>query len=128
MQFRTPDHWCKEDSPTPEGALVENDGFVSVEQDAVFDVPADGSREHYLFEVAAFFHQVLDRVTVRYALDALLDDGPVIQHFRDVVRRSADDFHATVKGLLVWLRSDKRGQERMMNIDDLLRKLLDKLR
>ena len=35
--------------------LLENDSFVSVEQDAVFDMPADGSGEHYLFQVSALF-------------------------------------------------------------------------
>ena len=52
-------------------ALLEDDGFVAVEEDAVFDVPADGTGEDDLFDVAALFHQVLDRVAVRYAFDAL---------------------------------------------------------
>ena len=35
--------------------LLEDDSFVSVEQDTVFDMPADGSGEHYLFKVSALF-------------------------------------------------------------------------
>ncbi len=65
-------------------ALLENDRFVSIEQDAVFDMPANGSREYDLFEVPALLDQVLDRVTMRYARHTLLDDWPVIKHFSDV--------------------------------------------
>src|SRR5579864_9824323 len=107
-------------------ALLEDDGFVAVEQDAVLDVPADGSREDYLFDVAAFFNQILDGVAVRDAFDTLFDDGAVVEDFGDVVGGGADDFYATVEGLLVGLGSDECGQERMMNIDDLLRELFDK--
>src|SRR5579864_4913654 len=103
--------------------LFENNGFVAVEEDAIFDMPADGSGEDHLFDVAALFYEVLDGVAVRDAFDALLDDGAVVEDFRDVVGGGADDFYATVKGLLVRLCADECGQERMMNIDDLLRKL-----
>jgi hypothetical protein len=40
--------------------------------------------------------------------------------------RGADDFYAAVEGLLMGLGADEGGQEGMMNIDDLLRKLFDK--
>jgi hypothetical protein len=66
-------------------------------------VPADGSREDYLFDVASLFHQVLDRVAVRDAFDTLLDDGAVVEDFSNVVGGGADDFYATVEGLLVGL-------------------------
>jgi len=106
-------------------ALLEDDGFVAVEQDAVFDVPADGSGKDDLFDVAALFYQIVDRVTVRYALDTLFNDGPVVEDFCDVMGCGANDFYAAVEGLLMGLRADECGQEGMMNIDDLLRKLLD---
>src|SRR4029077_20954636 len=61
--------------------LLENDRFISVEQNAVFDMPADGSREHEPFDVPALLDQVLDRVAMRYACHGLLDDGPVIKPF-----------------------------------------------
>src|SRR6266436_1385618 len=107
--------------------LLENDRFVPVEQDAVLDMPAYGSREHDLLQVPALLDQILDRVTMRYARYALLDDRPVIEHFRNIVCRGADDFHTAIKSLLVWLRPNKRGQEGMMDIDDLLRILLDEV-
>src|ERR1700749_3062984 len=87
--------------------LLENDGFIAVEQDAVFDVPADGSGEDYLFDVAALFYEVLDRVAVRDAFDALLDDGAVVEDFGDIVGRGTDDFYAAVEGLLVRLCADE---------------------
>ena len=51
---------------------------------------------------------------------------PVIENFGDIVSGSADDFHAAVEGLLMGLGADECGQKGMVNIDDLLRKLLDK--
>src|SRR5579862_3091728 len=106
--------------------LFENNGFVAVEEDAIFDMPAHGSGEDYLFDVAALFYEVLDRVAVGDAFDALLDDGAVVEDFGDVVGGGADDFYAAVESLLVRLCADECGQEGMMDIDDLLRKLLDK--
>src|SRR6202040_1396286 len=67
-----------------------------------------------------------DRVAVRYALDTLFNDGSVVEDFCDVMGRGADDFYAAVEGLLMGLGADEGGQEGMMNIDDLLPKLLDK--
>src|SRR5277367_6486750 len=111
----------------PKQQLLENDGFISIEQDAVFDVPANGAREDDLFDVAAFLDEFVDGVAMRYALDALFDDRAVVEHLGDVMRRGANEFYATVKSLLVRLGSDKRGQEGMMNVDDPLRKLLDEV-
>jgi hypothetical protein len=31
--------------------LLEDDGFVAVEKDAVFDVPGDGAGKDYIFDV-----------------------------------------------------------------------------
>ncbi len=116
--------WLKAQS----SALLEDDSFVSVEQDAIFDVPADGSGENYFFDVAALFHQVVDRVAVRYPFDALFDDGAVIEHFGDIVGCGANDFHAAIEGLLMGLCADECGQEGMMDIDDLLGELCDEIR
>ena len=44
--------------------LVEHYGFLSIQQDAVFKVPAYGAREHDLFEVAAFLNQIFDRIAM----------------------------------------------------------------
>lgn len=88
-------------------------------------MPADGSGEDYFFDVAALFHEIVDRVAVGDAFDALLDDGAVVEDFGDVVGGGADDFYAAVEGLLMRLCADECGQKGMMNIDDLLRELLD---
>jgi len=57
---------------------------------------------------------------MRDSRDPLLDDWPVVENFRNVVRRGANQFHAALVSLQMRLRSDKRWQERVMNIDDLL--------
>ena len=50
-----------------------------MEQDAVLDVPANRAREHNLFEVPAFFHQILKRIAMGDARDALLDNRAIIE-------------------------------------------------
>src|SRR5260370_8999470 len=91
--------------------LLENDRFVPVEQDAVLDMPAYGSREHDLLQVPALLDQILDRVTMRYARYALLDDRPVIEHFRNIVCRAGDCFHTPIKSVLLMLHPTKRRPE-----------------
>ena len=66
---------------------------------------------------------------MRNAHHVLLDDRSVVEHFRDVMAGGADQFHAAIESLLVRLAADKRGQKRMMNIDNVVRRILaDKIR
>src|SRR5882762_8628930 len=48
--------------------------------------------------------------------NVLFDDGPVVQLFRDVVARSANELDAPVIRLVVGARSDKRRQKRVVNV------------
>src|SRR6266850_2697248 len=107
---------------------LEDDGFVAVEEDAVFNVPANRARQCHAFHVAALFDKVFERVAVRDARDALLNDRAVIENFGDVMRRGADELHAALVGLVMRLGADKRRQERVMNVDDLLRIVPDEIR
>src|ERR1035441_10772622 len=44
--------------------LLKDHGFVSIQKDAVFRVPADGARQDDFFEIAALLDQVVDGVAV----------------------------------------------------------------
>ena len=106
---------------------LKNHGFVCIKQNTILDVPANGTRQHYLFEVPAFFYQVIQVVFVRDAHHSLLDDGSVVENFRNVVGRRAENFYSTVIGLMVRLGANERGQERVVNVDDALRKIYNEL-
>src|SRR5580704_15954099 len=73
--------WQRSPPPPPRNscaALFENDGLVSVGQEAVFEVQPNGAREDDFFEVAALADQVLYRIAVRDARHVLLDDGALV--------------------------------------------------
>jgi hypothetical protein len=70
--------------------VSENYCLIAVYKYAVLHMPADGTREDNFFEIAAFADEVFDSVAVGDADDVLLDDGPVIEDFRDVVAGGAD--------------------------------------
>ncbi len=80
-------------------------------------MPADGAGQRDAFHVAALFDKILERVAVRDARHALLDDRAVIENFGDVMRGGADEFYAALVGLVMWLGADERRQERMMDVD-----------
>jgi len=66
---------CPEDS----FASLEDYGLVAVEQDAVFDVPAHGAGQRDAFHIAALFDKVFQRIAVRDARYALLNNRSVIE-------------------------------------------------
>ena len=51
--------------------LLEDDGFIFVEEDSVFDVPANGAGEDNFFEVAAFFDEVFHGIAMPQASSPL---------------------------------------------------------
>src|ERR1700678_1974737 len=53
--------------------------------------------------------------------DILLDDGSVIEHASNVVGGGSDNLDAPLKRLVVGLGPDKCRQERVVNIDEVLR-------
>ena len=100
--------------------LLKDNRFISVEQNAIFYVPANGSREHHFFDVTSFLDEVVNGVAMVDADHILLDDGAVVQYLSHVVSGCSDQLDAPLKCLMVGLRSDKRGQERVMNVDQIL--------
>src|SRR5438046_6476117 len=114
--FRTPPE-CHPAGPYS----VEDDGLISVEKNAVVNVPAHGSREHDLLQVASLLQQVVDRVSVRDAYHILLDDGTVVQNFGNVVAGCPDQLNSPRECLMVRFGADERRQERAVDIDDAVR-------
>ncbi len=49
---------------------------------------------------------------------SLLDDGPVVGLFGDVVTGGSDEFHAAFVGRVIRPRSDERRQKRVVHVDD----------
>ena len=56
--------------------------------------------------------------------DILLDDGAIVENLGNVMTGGADKFHTTLEGLMMRFAADKRRQERMMDIDDVVRRIL----
>ena len=87
--------------------LLEDDCFVAVEQNSVFNVPANGAGQDHFFKIAPFFHQVFQGIAMRDARNALFDDGAVVENFGDIVRGGTDELYAPLVGLMVRLRADE---------------------
>ena len=98
--------------------LIENYGLVPVEQNAVFQVPAYRSGKHQPLQVPALLHQVRKLVAVGNAAHVLLDDGPVVQNLSDVVAGGANQLYASLVRGVIGARPGKRGQKRVMHVDD----------
>ncbi len=80
---------------------IKHHGLVAVDDDAIFEVPADGLGEDDFLEVAAEALEVFHVVTVGDVADVLGDDGAFIEDRGDVMRGGADNFHAASVGLMV---------------------------
>jgi hypothetical protein len=84
----------------PQGSL-ENNRFLSADQDPVFGVKLQCPGKYQSFQVSAFSLQIRDGVAVRYLNDILLDDGAGIQVIGDIVAGGADYFHTSLVGLFI---------------------------
>ena len=98
--------------------LVENDGFITVEQDAIFDVPADRPGEHNFLQVSTFLKQIIDGISMGDANHVLLDNRAVVKHLGDVVAGRTNQFHAAFERLVIRSGADKGGQKGMMDVDN----------
>src|SRR5581483_8649461 len=108
-------------------AISEDNRFIAVHKNAIFDVRSDRAGENNFLEIAAFTDQVLDSVAMRHADDILFNDGPVIENFGDIVARGADQLHATLKCLVVRTGAHECREERMMDVNDPLRIAVNEL-
>src|SRR6185436_17568094 len=84
-------------------ALLEHHGAVAVHQHAVLEMPAHGAPEHAALHVSTLADQIADRVLVRRADHVLLDDRPLVERLRGVVRGGTDQLHAALSRLMVGL-------------------------
>src|SRR3954447_6680220 len=96
---------------------AEDDCPGAVGHDAVFEVPLDGAREHEALDVAADPHEICTGVAVTPAGDILLDDRPLVELCRDVVRRRADHLDPSLERPVVGARACEGGKERMVDVD-----------
>ena len=93
----------------------------------MLEVPSHRPRKHHLFKVAALGYQVFESIAMRDAGDVLLDDRSFIEGLGDVVAGGADEFDASFVGGMIWFRSNKGRQKRVMDIDDAPRVTGDEL-
>jgi hypothetical protein len=106
---------------TSQNGLLKDYGLVPIQEDAVFHVPTNGARQNNFFNVPAFLDEIVDGVAMVDAGDILVDDGTIVEHLSHVVRSGADQLDAPLERLVVGLRAHERGQERMVNIDEVFR-------
>lgn len=69
---------------------LEHDRLVPVHEDSVLDVQPYGTRQDDLLEIASLSDEVVNRLSVRYACDVLLDDGTLVELRRRVMGRCSD--------------------------------------
>lgn len=103
------------------GESVEDDGPLSVDEDAVFEVKAYAGDQGGAFEVGALADQVLDGVAVVDAAGGLFDDRPGVEFIGDVVAGGADEFDAALVRVMVRLGTGKGGEEAVVDVDDPVR-------
>ena len=88
-------------SVRPSSALGEDYGFVGVGENAVIEVPADGTREDEALQIAALLDEVGELVVLGDASDVLFDDGAFIENFCDVVAGGSDQLDSAGEGGVV---------------------------
>ena len=76
------------------------------------------AREHLPLQLTPLLHQLAHLVAVAHPTHVLLDDGPLVEVGRDVVRGGADQLHTPLLGLVVRARAHERGQEGVVDVDD----------
>ncbi len=104
--------------PVVPEALLEDDGFVVVDQDTAFEVPSQGLSQHALFEIASAPRQFAHRVAVVYPADVLVNDRAFIEVGRCVVCGRADEFYPACVGLVIGSATGECGEEGVVNVDD----------
>ena len=88
-----------------------------MDDDAVFEMPPHRACQHGSLDVAANAFELREALPVRDALDVLLDDRPLVEHFGDVVRGRADDLDAPLERPAVGVGSHERRQEGAVDVD-----------
>jgi hypothetical protein len=105
-------------------SIAEHDRALPVEEDAILGEESHGSGEYEAFDVASDFGEVFDGLGMGDSVDLLLDDRALVEVGGDEVRGGADEFDATIVGLLVGLGAFEAGQEGVVDVDDAAAELL----
>jgi len=100
------------------GLVPEDDGLVSVDEDAVVEVVADAAGQGHALAIASETEQVVGGMEMLHANDLLVDDGALVEDAGDVMAGGADELDASIIGAAVGICADEGGEERMMDIDD----------
>ena len=88
---------------------------------------ADSVTEHNLLQILALQHQTLRRILMRNACYILLNDRTCIQFGRYIVAGGTDNLHTTLVCLMIRLCTDECRQERVVDVDDVVRILSNHL-
>ena len=97
--------------------LFKYNGPVAVQQDAMFDKPLHGTRQHNTLDVTPDGRQRIRFHRVIHAFNILLDDRALVQIARDEMRGRPNQLHAAFVRLVVRLGAFEARQEGMMDID-----------
>lgn len=89
--------------------ISEDYGLVALTNDAIFGMPLHGSGEDCSFHICATGLQVGRRHRVVHSSDVLLDDRPLVEILRHVMRCRADQLDASLAGLPVGGGPDECG-------------------
>src|SRR5690606_12732261 len=98
--------------------LAEYDRAVAVQQDTMLNVPADGTRQHERFDIAAYLCQLGRTHGVVHTFDVLLNYRALVKGRRDVMGRGTNNFYTPRVSLVVRPCPLEAGQKTVMNIDD----------
>src|ERR671914_2767036 len=95
----------------------EDNRPVLVDEDAVFEMPVDGSRENGSLDVAPDHRQHLGVCLMRHAPDILLDDRAFVELLGRVVGRRSDELDSTRVRADVWVCPGESRQEGVVDVD-----------
>jgi len=98
--------------------LVENDGFVFVDEDAVLQVPGNCLGQSQLFQVSPFAYEIANVVAMGYLGHGLMDNGALVKIGGGVVGRGPDELDPLFVSLVVGLGAGEGGKKGVMDIDN----------
>src|SRR6267142_6929167 len=101
--------------------LLKYHSLIAVEQNPVFDMPANRARKHHFFDVAAFFDELFNSVPVRDSDHILFNDGPIVEYFGHIVSRRPNQLDSSLERLVIGPGANKSRKERVVNVDQVLR-------
>ena len=87
---------------------------------------SDRSGQYNFLQISALSNKILDRITMAYVDDILSNNWTVVKFRRYIVAGRPDYLYSSLIRLMVRFGSNKRRKKRMMNVDDAIRKVLDK--